>query len=96
MDTDHLWVLVLAGGDGIRLQAFTRLIAGAPIPKRYCRILDDRSLLETTLARVARLVPCERTLARASVNCPRSPTATRRTRRAAARSRPGPWARRSA
>ena len=30
MDTDHLWALVLAGGDGIRLQALTRLIAGAP------------------------------------------------------------------
>jgi hypothetical protein len=63
MDTDHLWALVLAGGDGTRLQGLTRLIAGAPIPKQYCRILGDRSLLEMTLARVARLVPCERTLA---------------------------------
>src|SRR5712692_6804153 len=39
MDTDHLWALVLAGGDATRLQALTRLIAGAPIPKQYCRIL---------------------------------------------------------
>src|SRR5438093_890099 len=51
--TEHLWALVLAGGDGTRLQALTRLIAGAPIPKQYCRILGDRSLLETTLARIA-------------------------------------------
>jgi len=61
--TEHLWALVLAGGDGTRLQALTRLIAGAPIPKQYCRILGDRSLLETTLARIAPLVPQERTLA---------------------------------
>ena len=61
--TEHLWALVLAGGDGTRLQALTRLIAGAPIPKQYCRILGDHSLLETTLARIAPLVPQERTLA---------------------------------
>src|SRR5437016_11546714 len=59
----RLWALVLAGGDGTRLQALTRLIAGAPIPKQYCRIVGDRSLLETTLARIAPLVPPERTLA---------------------------------
>ncbi|HYY06882.1 MAG TPA: sugar phosphate nucleotidyltransferase [Candidatus Limnocylindria bacterium] len=61
--TDALWALVLAGGDGTRLQALTRLIAGAPIPKQYCRIVGDRSLLETTLGRIAPLVPPERTLA---------------------------------
>ena len=60
---DRLWALVLAGGDGTRLQALTRLIAGAPIPKQYCRIVGDRSLLETTLARIAPLVRRERTLA---------------------------------
>ena len=51
--TDGLWALVLAGGDGTRLRELTRLISGAPIPKQYCRILGDRSLLEATLARVA-------------------------------------------
>src|SRR5207253_8819395 len=61
--TGRLWALVLAGGDGTRLQALTRVIAGAPIPKQYCRIVGDRSLLETTLARIAPLVPPERTLA---------------------------------
>ena len=40
-----------------------RLIAGAPIPKQYCRIIGNRSLLEATLARVAPLVPRERMLA---------------------------------
>ena len=55
--------MVLAGGDGTRLQSLTRLIAGAPIPKQYCRILGNRSLLEATLDRVAPLVPPDRTLA---------------------------------
>jgi mannose-1-phosphate guanylyltransferase len=54
---DDLWALVLAGGDGTRLQALTRQLAGAPIPKQYCRITGDRSMLEATLARVAGLVP---------------------------------------
>lgn len=59
----RLWTLVLCGGDGTRLQALTRLIAGTPIPKQYCRILGNRSLLEATLERVAPLAPPERTLA---------------------------------
>jgi len=54
--------VILAGGDGIRLQPLTHLISGAPIPKQYCRIIGDRSLLEETLARVAPLVRPERTL----------------------------------
>src|SRR5438128_9955263 len=58
-----LWALVLAGGDGTRLQSLTHLIAGAPIPKQYCRILGPRSMLETTLSRIAPLVSAERTVA---------------------------------
>lgn len=58
-----LWALVLAGGDGTRLQSLTRLIAGAPIPKQYCRLMGERSLLEETLARIKGLVPRARTLA---------------------------------
>lgn len=53
--------LVLAGGDGARLQDLTRALTGAPIPKQYCRIFGDCSLLETTLARIAPLITRERT-----------------------------------
>jgi mannose-1-phosphate guanylyltransferase len=56
------WALVLAGGDGTRLQELTRLIAGAPIPKQYCRIQGGQSLLESTVSRIASLVPTARTL----------------------------------
>jgi mannose-1-phosphate guanylyltransferase len=59
----RLWTLILAGGDGRRLSALTRLIAGAPIPKQYCRLLGERSLLEATIERIAPLVPPDRTLA---------------------------------
>lgn len=58
----HHWALVLAGGDGTRLQSLTREITGAPIPKQYCRLLGDRSLLEATLARAARFVSWDRIL----------------------------------
>jgi mannose-1-phosphate guanylyltransferase len=60
--TERVWALVLAGGNGRRLQSVTRIIAGAPIPKQYCRIIGERSLLETTLHRIAPLVPPARTL----------------------------------
>jgi hypothetical protein len=50
------------GGDGTRLRALMRLVCGAPIPKQYCRLVGGRSLLESTLARVRRIVPAERTL----------------------------------
>lgn len=56
------WALVLAGGDGTRLRAITRLLAGEPIPKQYCRITGERSMLEATLDRVQPLVPPQRTL----------------------------------
>src|SRR5262245_62739342 len=62
-NNQSLWALVLAGGDGTRLQRLTQLIAGAPIPKQYCRIMGPRSLLETTLWRIAPLVTVEQTVA---------------------------------
>ena len=45
------WTLVLAGGDGTRLRDLAHEIEGRAVPKQYCRILGDRSLLEATLAR---------------------------------------------
>jgi mannose-1-phosphate guanylyltransferase len=47
----------------MRLRELTALIAGRPIPKQYCRIDGEQSLLEATLERIAPLVPSDRTLA---------------------------------
>jgi mannose-1-phosphate guanylyltransferase len=52
--------LLLAGGDGTRLQELTRKIAGVPIPKQYCRLLNNSSLLEATLARTQLFTPPDR------------------------------------
>lgn len=43
--------LLLAGGDGARLNDLTREISGTPIPKQYCRLYKNTSLLEATLSR---------------------------------------------
>jgi len=59
----NLWNLVLAGGDGTRLRELTARVAGAPIPKQYCRLVGDRSLLEATLDRITPLASREHTMA---------------------------------
>jgi mannose-1-phosphate guanylyltransferase len=43
--------LLMSGGDGTRLQELTQEVAGKPIPKQYCRLLQGSSLLEATLDR---------------------------------------------
>ena len=52
--------LLLAGGDGTRLQELTSEIAGSPIPKQYCRLLNGASLLEAAISRAHLLFPMER------------------------------------
>lgn len=49
------WSLILAGGDGTRLQALTRLISGDARPKQFCPLLQGESLLERTQRRVGLL-----------------------------------------
>jgi mannose-1-phosphate guanylyltransferase len=56
------WSLVLAGGDGTRLQDLTRQLTGLPIPKQYCRIVGKRTLLESTIARSQLFAPLARTM----------------------------------
>jgi mannose-1-phosphate guanylyltransferase len=55
--TDHLWGIVLAGGEGKRLQEFIRKRYGVDRPKQYSAIIGKRSMLRHTLDRVEKLIP---------------------------------------
>jgi mannose-1-phosphate guanylyltransferase len=51
-EADHLWAVLLAGGDGIRMQALTRRISGDSRPKQFCPIVGRKTLFEQTRARI--------------------------------------------
>lgn len=56
------WAVILAGGDGTRLQAMTRAITGDNRPKQFVPVIGGRTLLEQTRSRVALSVSPSRTL----------------------------------
>jgi mannose-1-phosphate guanylyltransferase len=47
----HLWGVILAGGDGRRLQSFIRARFGSNRPKQYCTFLGTQSMLRRTIRR---------------------------------------------
>ncbi|MBX2798367.1 MAG: NTP transferase domain-containing protein [Myxococcales bacterium] len=59
-ETDRLWAIVLAGGDGNRLASITTHAYGYPRPKQFCALLSAETLLEQTIRRVRRYVSAER------------------------------------
>ncbi len=56
------WAVILAGGDGTRLQSLTRTISGDDRPKQFCPIIGGRTLLDQTSRRVALSVAPDQTL----------------------------------
>ncbi len=52
---DHRWGIILAGGDGTRLQQYVKTKFGEIRPKQYCALIGSRSLLRHTIDRVAPL-----------------------------------------
>jgi len=58
----HEWALVLAAGEGTRLRSLTTGADGVAVPKQFCRIRGEASLLQTALRRAGRVVPSQRTL----------------------------------
>lgn len=56
------WTLALAGGEGARLSEYVQHRFGWRIPKQYCCLLGDRSMIEHTLERLNKLTPPSRTL----------------------------------
>ena len=57
----HLWAVILAGGDGVRLRELARQFSGDSRPKQFCRFFGDKSLLTHTRERIAPLIPAEQT-----------------------------------
>ena len=51
-EAGHLWAVLLAGGDGIRMQALTRRISGDSRPKQFCPIVGRKTLFEQTRVRI--------------------------------------------
>ncbi len=56
----HIWAVVLAGGQGIRLRELTRHVYGDDRPKQYAVLTGGKSLLRQTLDRVSVLIPRQR------------------------------------
>lgn len=56
----HVWSIILAGGDGQRLQPFVHRWLGRPQAKQYCAFVGARSMLQHTLDRADRLTASHR------------------------------------
>lgn len=58
----HRWGVILAGGDGVRLQSLTRLASGEQRPKQFAPLLGGRTLLAQTRLRIVEIIERKRTL----------------------------------
>jgi mannose-1-phosphate guanylyltransferase len=56
------WVVILAGGDGVRLRSMTRGLTGDDRPKQFCALVGPDALLTETRRRAALVAPAHRTL----------------------------------
>jgi len=56
------WGIILAGGEGKRLQPFITKLYGIKRAKQYCSIVGTRSMLQHTLDRVKLLIPFQQIL----------------------------------
>ncbi|MEJ2108993.1 MAG: sugar phosphate nucleotidyltransferase [Acidobacteriota bacterium] len=56
----HLWAIILAGGNGKRIQTLTHRWKGRHVPKQYCAFVGSRTMLEHTIDRANMLVSPKR------------------------------------
>lgn len=61
--SNHLWVVILAAGEGKRVMDLTRDRWGMPAPKQYSLIDGGSTLLGATLKRAKKIAPPERIVA---------------------------------
>jgi len=61
-DDNHVWGIILAAGDGVRLRQYIRSRFNSDRPKQFCAFSGTRSMLAHTIARAELLIPKERLL----------------------------------
>ncbi len=57
---EHLWAIILAGGDGVRMREYLKTQQNIDCPKQFANILGTRSMLRHTIERVKRIIPLQR------------------------------------
>src|SRR5258708_5574281 len=57
IDDRLLHGIVLAAGDGRRLERYVQEIKGEPLPKQYVNLIGRHSMLEHTFHRADKLIP---------------------------------------
>jgi len=60
--SDRTWVIVLAGGEGTRIQPLIRRCLGFSCPKQYFTFCGKRSMLENTIDRASQFAGPERVI----------------------------------
>ena len=65
---DHLWAVVLAGGEGERMKPLVERWLGCHRPKQYCAFVGSRSMFQHTIDRAIALTSPERIVAVAGWN----------------------------
>ena len=56
----HLWAIILAAGDGVRMCEYLKTQRSMDCPKQFANIIGTRSMLRHTIERVKRIVPIQR------------------------------------
>ena len=57
---EHLWAIILAGGEGVRMREYLKMWRNIDRPKQFTNIVGTRSMLRHTIERVKRIVPIQR------------------------------------
>jgi len=57
---EHLWAIILAGGDGLRMREYLKTQRNIDRPKQFANIVGAQSMLRHTIERAKRIVPLER------------------------------------
>jgi len=60
IESEHRWVIILAGGKGERMRPAITSWLGTPLPKQYCTFVGTRSMLRHTWDRALRLARDDR------------------------------------